>query len=154
VSASDDPRFTTGLLIDVRKVLAEHGYVGTNDHADVLVALLHLVRAFEGVKAPCQHDPYHPNCTLVHLPFSEGRTRCTVCNCRFTLPITTAQIEDKAVEVIRNPTDANARLIAAAPELLEVCELIIGSVRIPDDNVSQEVLRRLRLAVRKAKGDA
>jgi len=49
---------------------------------------------------------------------------------------------------------ANARLIVASPELLEVCELIIGSVRIPDDDVSQEVLRRLRLAVRKAKGDA
>lgn len=48
--------------------------------------------------------------------------------------------------------EANARLIAAAPDLLEACELIIGSVRIPDDEVSQEVLRRLRLAVRKATG--
>lgn len=42
-------------------------------------------------------------------------------------------------------------LVHAAPELLEACELVIGSIRIPDDDVSQEVLRRLRLAVRNAK---
>jgi len=52
---------------------------------------------------------------------------------------------------IRCHSRDRAKLIAAAPDLLEACELVIGSVPVPADEVSQEVLRRLRAAVRKAK---
>jgi hypothetical protein len=48
--------------------------------------------------------------------------------------------------------EANARLIAAAPELLEACELVIGSMAVGADDFSQEVLRRVRAAVAKAGG--
>lgn len=48
---NSDPRFTTGLLIDVRAALMKHGYNPSADpksHADVLVDLLQLTRHFEG----------------------------------------------------------------------------------------------------------
>ena len=48
---------------------------------------------------------------------------------------------------------ANGALIASAPELLDACELVEGSLLFDrEDSVSKEVMRRLRAAVRKAKG--
>jgi len=47
----NDPRFTAGLLIHVMEVLQQHGYKQHSDvrsNANTLVALLHLVEAFEG----------------------------------------------------------------------------------------------------------
>jgi len=46
-------RFTMGLVADVRAVLKSHGYLASPEaasHAEVLVALLALVRAYEGAK--------------------------------------------------------------------------------------------------------
>ncbi len=47
-------------------------------------------------------------------------------------------------------SEANARLIAAAPDLLEACELVIGSMPAPDE-FALEVKRRVKLAIAKAK---
>jgi hypothetical protein len=54
---AEDSRFTVGLLYDVLQVLEAHGYRASQDshaYADALVALLKLVRAFEG-------RPVHPD---------------------------------------------------------------------------------------------
>jgi hypothetical protein len=56
--------------------------------------------------------------------------------------------------------EANAKLIAAAPELLAACELVISDTAIVDDNgkyatvqISSGVLDEVRMALKKAKGD-
>ena len=65
---------------------------------------------------------------------------------------------DKVVTFIRGNAEdeeacANGALIASAPELLDACELVEGSLLFDrEDSVSKEVMRRLRAAVRKAKG--
>jgi hypothetical protein len=44
-------------------------------------------------------------------------------------------------------------VIVAAPELLEACELVIGTLKFDrEDEFSKEVIRRLNAAIRKAKG--
>lgn len=48
---------------------------------------------------------------------------------------------------------ANARLISATPDLLDACELVIGSLSFDrEDPFSREVIRRLSAAIAKAKG--
>lgn len=46
-------------------------------------------------------------------------------------------------------TEANARLVAAAPTLLEACELVIGSLSIPSEDHpdEREVFKRVRAAI-------
>ena len=49
----DDPRFTMGLLVDIREVLRKHGYSESTDasaHGDVLVDLRNLALHFEGYR--------------------------------------------------------------------------------------------------------
>jgi hypothetical protein len=55
--SGDDPRFTMGLIYDVFRVLEAHGYRRPDREsslatADAVVALLRLVRAFEGTTGP------------------------------------------------------------------------------------------------------
>lgn len=51
-------------------------------------------------------------------------------------------------------TRANARLIVAVQDLLDACELVIGSLSFDrGDPFSREVIRRLSAAIAKTKGD-
>lgn len=49
---AEDPRFSAGLLVDIRELLRKHGFVPSPDpafsYARVLSDLLVLVRHFEG----------------------------------------------------------------------------------------------------------
>lgn len=51
--------------------------------------------------------------------------------------------------------EANAHLIAAAPELYEALELVIGTLSFDrEDDFNKEVLRRINAALSKARGEA
>ena len=55
-------------------------------------------------------------------------------------------------QVSINPQwEENGRLIAAAPEMLDALQLVVGSLDFNrDDSVSKEVLRRIELIIAKA----
>ena len=57
--------------------------------------------------------------------------------------------ETTANQVCQAGTQEHGMLIAAAPDLLEACQLVIGSMSAKDD-VEIEVKRRIEIAVLKA----
>lgn len=73
---------------------------------------------------------------------------------RFTASVDSGWLHDKA-RVSREEVDANARLIAAAPELLEALESML---EIYDDGVGRDwelqAWKDARAAITKAKGEA
>lgn len=76
------------------------------------------------------------------------RIRAVVCGCRYKIanvltPVYPGSLDTEAVE-----TRANARLVAAAPDLLEACELAARH----HQGMRSEVGSTLRAAIAKAKG--
>lgn len=56
-----------------------------------------------------------------------------------------------SINTDREDQETIARLIAAAPDLLEACQLVIGSMKWDrEDDTSREVVRRLTAALSKA----
>lgn len=53
-----------------------------------------------------------------------------------------------------NEAEANARLIAAAPELLEACEALVNAYSIHDGTVHARAVDVAVAAIRKATGEA
>lgn len=47
-------------------------------------------------------------------------------------------------------TLANARLIAAAPDLLEACELALSLFSLPSNEITKEDLKEIQAAINKA----
>lgn len=63
------------------------------------------------------------------------------------------ELLDDGTFAITDETRANARLIVAVQDLLDACELVIGSLSFDrEDPFSREVIRRLSAAIAKAKG--
>src|SRR5688500_946066 len=61
----------------------------------------------------------------------------------------------KGVAIVFGHTDAHARLIAAAPELLAACEIVLEPIGIYTDGRDEREARRsiVRAAIAKAKGE-
>ena len=56
---------------------------------------------------------------------------------------------------VTGSADANARLIAAAPELLEALECIVGErMNVTDAMTANEMFEKARAAIARAKGEA
>ena len=70
-----------------------------------------------------------------------------VCGCRDTVTAIRSTGRDPTVEV-----PANARLIVAAPDLLEACKIVLASMRV--DNGNQADIHLLETAIARAEGGA
>jgi len=73
------------------------------------------------------------------------------CNPDRTIPLNSKVILEVTDATMSFGDELHRSLIAAAPELLDACELVIGSLPAPADDLSREVMRRVHEAVRLAK---
>lgn len=74
---------------------------------------------------------------------------------KFVIPTRNFNAVCELVDFARDPetVDANARLIAAAPELLAACEAVLSSPTY-GDTPSEEAVEMVRAAIAKARGES